>query len=140
MSEAEQTKIEQTLSQRNITQRVRSPRISDLPASDHDDGLVATFRAAQPRPPFRSPSSVQVLQMASPPASTLGPPHTPDHRLAPGLALGPVLAPEDAAALQARHAAPGPAPRHPAAPALGLGPRPGPRPPRPPEPGRQHAA
>lgn len=75
MSEAEQTKIEQTLSQRNITQRVRSPRISDIPPSDHDQCFMATVRGA-PRPPFRSPSSVQALQMTSPPASTLGTPRS----------------------------------------------------------------
>lgn len=75
MSEAEQTKIEQTLSQRNITQRVRSPRISDIPPSDHDDNFMATIRG-NPRPPFRSPSSVRALQMASPPASSLGTPRS----------------------------------------------------------------
>ncbi|KAL3959619.1 hypothetical protein ACCO45_004736 [Purpureocillium lilacinum] len=72
MSEAEQTKIEQTLSLRNITQRSHSPRISDIPPSDMDDqDFVATVRGT-PRPPFRSPSSVRAMQMSSPPASVFG--------------------------------------------------------------------
>ncbi|UNI24707.1 hypothetical protein JDV02_010434 [Purpureocillium takamizusanense] len=72
MSEAEQSKIEQTLSLRNITQRSHSPRISDIPPSDMDDqDFVATVRGT-PRPPFRSPSSVRAMQMSSPPASVLG--------------------------------------------------------------------
>ncbi|PHH78603.1 hypothetical protein CDD82_2945 [Ophiocordyceps australis] len=75
MSEAEQTKIEQTLSQRNITQRSRSPRIS------HGHHHLC-YAGPTPRPPFRSPSSVQALQMSSPPAS-VGPatPRSTSHRL-----------------------------------------------------------
>ncbi|PNY25684.1 Uncharacterized protein TCAP_04375 [Tolypocladium capitatum] len=75
MDEAEQTKIEQTLSQRNITQRARSPRISDIPQSDQDEDFIPTVRVT-PRPPFRSPSSVRALQMSSPPASVLGTPRS----------------------------------------------------------------
>ncbi|POR33916.1 Uncharacterized protein TPAR_05874 [Tolypocladium paradoxum] len=75
MDEAEQTKIEQTLSQRNITQRMRSPRISDIPQSDQDEDFIPTVRGT-PRPPFRSPSSVRALQMSSPPASLLGTPRS----------------------------------------------------------------
>ncbi|KAG5975127.1 hypothetical protein E4U58_001952 [Claviceps cyperi] len=46
-----------------------SARVSDIP--DHDEEFVPTIRGT-PRPPFRSPSSVQALQMVSPPASVIG--------------------------------------------------------------------
>ncbi|RCI16136.1 hypothetical protein L249_3088 [Ophiocordyceps polyrhachis-furcata BCC 54312] len=75
MSEAEQTKIEQTLSQRGIAQRSRSPRISEPPPSEADDDFIPTLRGT-PRPPFRSPSSVQALQRMTspPPPPTVGTP------------------------------------------------------------------
>ena len=75
MDEAEQTKIEQTLSQRNITQRTHSPRISDIPQSDQDDDFIPKAWGT-PRHPFRSPSSVCALQMSSPPPSILGTPRS----------------------------------------------------------------
>ncbi|QUC21861.1 uncharacterized protein UV8b_06102 [Ustilaginoidea virens] len=56
-------------------QKVRSPRISDIPHSDQDDDFVPTIRGA-PRPPFRSPSSVKAIQMSSPPASVIGSPRS----------------------------------------------------------------
>ncbi|KAG5998244.1 hypothetical protein E4U52_001146 [Claviceps spartinae] len=46
-----------------------SARVSDIP--DQDEEFVPTIRGT-PRPPFRSPSSVQALQMVSPPASVIG--------------------------------------------------------------------
>ncbi|KAG5944205.1 hypothetical protein E4U59_007506 [Claviceps monticola] len=50
-----------------------SARVSDIP--DQDDEFVPTIRGT-PRPPFRSPSSVQALQMVSPPASVNGSSHS----------------------------------------------------------------
>ncbi|KAG6176326.1 hypothetical protein E4U27_005275 [Claviceps purpurea] len=50
-----------------------SARVSDIP--DQDEEFVPTIRGT-PRPPFRSPSSVQALQMVSPPASVNGSSHS----------------------------------------------------------------
>ncbi|KAG5980688.1 hypothetical protein E4U55_003770 [Claviceps digitariae] len=52
-----------------------SSRVSDIPQSDQDEDFVPTIRGT-PRPPFRSPSSVQALQMESPPASAIGSPRS----------------------------------------------------------------
>ncbi|QPH19682.1 hypothetical protein C2857_004974 [Epichloe festucae Fl1] len=53
----------------------RSTRVSDIPQFEQDEGFVPTVRGT-PRPPFRSPSSVQALQMSSPPASVVGSPRS----------------------------------------------------------------
>ncbi|GAB0134514.1 hypothetical protein EsDP_00002881 [Epichloe bromicola] len=53
----------------------RSARVSDIPQFEQDEGFVPTVRGT-PRPPFRSPSSVQALQMSSPPASAIGSPRS----------------------------------------------------------------
>lgn len=53
----------------------RSTRVSDIPQFEQDEGFVPTVRDT-PRPPFRSPSSVQALQMSSPPASVIGSPRS----------------------------------------------------------------
>ncbi|RDA92002.1 hypothetical protein CP533_6048 [Ophiocordyceps camponoti-saundersi (nom. inval.)] len=90
MSEAEQTKIEQTLSQRGIAQRSRSPRISEPPPSEADDDFIPTLRGT-PRPPFRSPSSVQALQRMTspppPPPPTVGTPPLSGRRGVAGVIL-----------------------------------------------------
>ncbi|KYK56231.1 hypothetical protein DCS_08200 [Drechmeria coniospora] len=75
MDEAEQAKIEQTLFQRNITQRARTPRMSDIPCADGHGDFISTRRGT-PRMPFRSPSSVMALQMSSPTVSALGTPRS----------------------------------------------------------------
>ncbi|KAG6237711.1 hypothetical protein E4U25_002435 [Claviceps purpurea] len=59
-----------------------SARVSDIP--DQDEEFVPTIRGT-PRPPFRSPSSVQALQMVSPPASVNGSSHS--SRRAPGRSM-----------------------------------------------------
>ncbi|KAG6023721.1 hypothetical protein E4U40_003818 [Claviceps sp. LM458 group G5] len=59
-----------------------SARVSDIP--DQDEEFVPTIRGT-PRPPFRSPSSVQALQMVSPPASVIGSSHS--SRRAPGRSM-----------------------------------------------------
>ncbi|KAK2606315.1 hypothetical protein QQS21_003246 [Conoideocrella luteorostrata] len=61
--------------QRFSPQKIRSPRVSDIPQSDQDEDFIPTVRGT-PRPPFRSPSSVKALQMSSPPASVIGTPRS----------------------------------------------------------------
>lgn len=52
-----------------------SPRISNISQYEGDDAFVPTSRST-PRPPFRSPSSVKAMQMASPPTSVYGSPRS----------------------------------------------------------------
>ncbi|KFA71573.1 hypothetical protein S40288_08863 [Stachybotrys chartarum IBT 40288] len=59
----------------HVTQRSRSPRISNISQYDQEEEFVPTVRGT-PRPPFRSPSSVKAIQMSSPPPSVLGTPRS----------------------------------------------------------------
>ena len=67
------SEIEHRKMSENITQRSRTPRVSDFShyETDQEDMFVPTVRGT-PRPPFRSPSSVKAMQMSSPPPSVLG--------------------------------------------------------------------
>lgn len=53
------------------TPHARSPRISNMSSYDGDEDFIPASRST-PRPPFRSPSSVRAMQMASPPGSAYG--------------------------------------------------------------------
>ncbi|KAK8039301.1 pathway-specific nitrogen regulator [Apiospora rasikravindrae] len=58
----------------NITVATRTPRVSDVSqySSHYDkDDFVPTTRGS-PRPPFRTPSDIRAMQMASPPPSVYG--------------------------------------------------------------------
>lgn len=56
----------------NIYVTTRAPRVSDISQySPKEDDFIPTIRGA-PRPPFRSPSDVRAMQMASPPTSVFG--------------------------------------------------------------------
>ncbi|KAG5924710.1 hypothetical protein E4U42_004561, partial [Claviceps africana] len=63
---------------------LRPTRVSDIPQSDQDDDFVPTIRGT-PRPPFRSPSSVQALQMESPWASGIESPRSSRRTSRPSL-------------------------------------------------------
>ncbi|KAG5991775.1 hypothetical protein E4U43_003938 [Claviceps pusilla] len=67
--------ISESDKQKNSSSKPWSTRVSDIPQSDQDEDFVPTIRGT-PRPPFRSPSSVQALQMDSPPASAIGSPRS----------------------------------------------------------------
>lgn len=66
-SEAER---KQTISE-TLTQASPSPRISNISQYEREEAFVPAARST-PRPPFRSPSSVKAMQMASPPPSVYG--------------------------------------------------------------------
>jgi hypothetical protein len=72
LSEAEQRKLESS-----VTHRSRSPRVSDFSHYDYreEEEFIPTVRGT-PRPAFRSPSSVKAMQMSSPPPSVLGSPRS----------------------------------------------------------------